>query len=1337
MKKSCLLITIIFFTWFPIRAQNLIVEHLTTKDGLVSNMVHTMLQDSDGFMWFGTEDGLCRYDGYSFLNFLYAPTNPHSLSNNLILALAEDKHKQLWIGTHKGLNKIDLETYKITRFNDVFKDEFGTFTIQFLYVDNNTLWIATDNSGLYTLDINTNKVSNYRHISGDKNTLRSNVINGMLKDPKRGLLVATSKGLDVFDEKTSTFKSLIKDVNVDNLHLQANGDVLVGSFSEANYYLKLKDHFKVEKIKLPFKFSDKLVSPFSDSEGNSWVSVRDYGLIYTSSANNTTHRLLYDKNNPTGINSNTITSFYEDSFGNIWLSSYDAGVDVIVKKRKPFVHVKDNNAPNGLLNNRVRALYQDSEQDIWIGTKANGTLSKFNRDSLSFQHFKPNPQDDLGLSNDYILSITEDKPGFLWVGTLNGLNLFDKATGEFTVFKHKDDDVNSIASNSIYALLKDQDNLYIGNVGEGLDVYNETLNTFTHFRNTGGANQISDNRIKVIYKDKKDDIWIGTVNGLNLFHKNTGTFTHFLHDNLDDKSISENYILSIYEDKKNNFWIGTSTGINLMNTETNTFQVFTTEDGLAGNSVRGILEDDEGNLWLSTNNGLSKFNPETKTFKNYNEYDGLQSNEFSSFVYCKTSDGELLFGGNNGFTIFNPNQIEDNKIIPEIVLTNFKLFNTEVQVNTTHSPLTKHISKTENLVLNHDQSMLSFEFVALNYTTPENNEYAYKMEGFDADWNYIGHKREASYTNLDPGDYVFRVKASNNDGLWNETGTSLKITILPPFWKSWWAYMCYGLILTALVFLARRQVVKRNNAKRAHDIDAMKIKFFANISHEFRTPLTLILSPLDKLLKTNTNPEQEPQLRLMSRHGKRLLNLVNQLLDFQKIDSGELKLKKEAGDIVAFTKELSFLFVSLFNEKHIQFQFKTDIEACETLFDHDKMEKIIFNLLSNAFKFTAENGHVSIKTSKDKNNNFQIEVSDDGIGMPSTELDKIFKRFYQLDNGNSIGGHGSGIGLELVKEYVELHGGKISVQSTMGVGSCFVIQIPLVAIKNEIEKRPVKTHIKDIVIHEETESHQEVKHTNKTPLVLLVEDHTDLRAFLKTSLEVYFKVIEASDGVEGLEQAQSHVPDIIISDVMMPKMDGNEFCLKVKTNQLTSHIPVILLTAQTSEDYKVIGFNNGADQYVTKPFSIDVLKSRIHGLLAQRRALQDVFSKKLDINPSEITVTTIDEQLIKKALEIVEENMSDSNFSVDDLSQALEMSRGHLYRKINSITGNSPSEFIKSMRLKRAVQLLKMNKLTVSEIAYKVGFSNPKYFSKCFKAEFNILPSQFAKTHKNDSGTGV
>lgn len=1327
MTKTNLLIVLLIIQTCLVCAQKIEFKHITGADGLGSDMIHCITQDDDDFMWIGTENGLSRYNGYSCLNFLQSPTDSSSLSNNIVNSLALDNNHQLWIGTHQGLNKLDLRTYKITRFHSDEHDALDTHTIRSLLVSpDNKLWVGSDMGGLYCIDLNTHAIVNYSHNSLDSTSVVDNDIKSLLQDSQNRLFIGTNNGLDLFNPGTQTFTHLLKNESIAHLDLQKDGSILIGLIASGNYYLKLNNDLSLKKVTIPLEFVNKKVIPFSDSEGNLWLSISDHGILYCDDITQQPFLIKHNKNETLGISSNNTKTIFEDRFGDIWLGSFDAGINVFEKRHKPFMHIKDNNAPDGLQNNRVRAIYQDSEDNIWIGTKDGGTLSLFNRENFSFTHYKHSLLDPHSLSNDYIICMTEDKPGYLWVGTLNGLNYFDVKSGKSTVIYHDEKDVNSPNSNGIYALLKDSDDLYVGTVKYGLDIYNTRTHKWSHHQNNGNQGHLSDDRVKTLYKDKAENIWVGTQHGLNLYDKKMNTFEYFVNNPTDSNSISENYILSIHEDKHNNLWVGTSFGINLMNRQNNTFKTFTTADGLAGNFIKGILEDSEGHLWISTNNGLSRFNYTTKTFKNYNIHDGLQSNEFSPFVCCKTADGEMLFGGNNGFNLFDPLSIVDNQIIPRIVFTSFKLFNKEVAVGSSDSPLKSHISHTNSITLDYKQNVISFGYVALNYTSSENNRYAYKMEGFEEQWNDVNTKREANYTNLDAGDYIFRVKASNNDGHWNEKGVAIHLKVLPAPWRTWWAYALYLIITLVIIYWAYHNWVLKNKQKQEHEIDLLKINFFANISHEFRTPLSLIIAPLEKMLKNAHTEEEDKQLKMMHRNTRRLLNLVNQLLDFQKVGSGQLKRNNSLGDIVQFTKDLSHLFIELSDKKDIRFDFHSEMNKCNAMFDHNKMEKIIFNLLSNAFKFTPNNGHVSITLSLDKTNErlLIIEVKDNGIGIAPQEIDKVFSRFYQVQN--HISNQGSGIGLALVKEYTEIHEGKISIESQPNEGACFKLHLPIVALNANKNNIPVITTIQQINTTLETNHNTKATQERDKPLLLLVEDNDDFRQLLKDDLSPYYTIQEASNGLMGLQKTLEHLPDLIISDVMMPKMDGNVLCQKIKNDKRTSHIPVILLSAQTTQEHYVAAFDSGADQYVTKPCSVDVLHSRIKSLLAHHKKSQELFQQKLDVTPSEITITSIDEELIQKALDIIEQNITNPNYSVDELSHELEISRGHLYRKIMSITGKSPSAFIRSIRLKRGAQLLRSSRLTVSEITYKVGFSSPKYFTKCFKAEFDTLPSQFS-----------
>ncbi len=648
-------------------------------------------------------------------------------------------------------------------------------------------------------------------------------------------------------------------------------------------------------------------------------------------------------------------------------------------------------------------------------------------------------------------------------------------------------------------------------------------------------------------------------------------------------------------------------------------------------------------------------------------------------------------------------------------------------------------------MLHHNEDILAIEFAALNFYNPEKIKYAYKLDGFNKEWVVTdGKMRKAIYTNLDPGSYTFRVKASYTNGEWSKDELTLKIKILPPFWRTWFAYVLYALVLAISLFMARKITVERTRmrfevehqkkeAERVQALDEMKTKFFTNVSHEFRTPLTLILSPLEKILKQIPDEEQKQQLNLVQRNAKRLLNLVNQLLDFRKIEVQEMKLHPAIGDVIAFGKDICHSFMDIADKKNIRLSFSSNIDSLEIYFDKDKLEKILFNLLSNAFKYTHDGGEINVvMTYNEPPNNesdgtVAIEVKDTGIGIPADKHEKIFERFFQTDVPESMVNQGTGIGLAITKEFVKLHNGIITVKSEPEKGTCFTVLLPA----KKIYDSSIQT-ISNSLPAEETEPiiFEESQRSGKKKTIVIVEDNEDLRFYLKDNLKRQYHVEEATNGKEGWEKIKQLNPDLVVSDIMMPLMDGVELAKKVKTETLTAHIPIILLSAMGSEEKQLEGLSVGVNDYITKPFTFEILASKIKNLVAQQKLLQKRFQTQIEVNPSEVTVTPVDEKFLKQALEIVEKHMDDPGFSVEDFSREMFMNRVTLYRKILSITGKPPLEFIRSIRLKRAAQLLEKSGMSIAEIAYEVGFNNPKVFSKSFKEEFHVLPSQYAASKK-------
>lgn len=1363
--KTFILLIIATFTTSVFAQQNGYFKHITYEEGLPSNYIEAIIQDHDGFIWIGSSEGLCRYDGYSFLNLINSPSDSTSLIDNGITCLVEDKNHNLWVGTRRGITYLDLNTYKFKRYSTKFKDGIGTnYITSMCLIDEKRMLVGTMLKGAYIFNLETGKITRFTSDPEKNNTLADNRINFVIKDRKQNIWLATEKGLDKLMPATSKIIHILNGDRFQNLSLDTEGNIV----ATTDYFLYTINPGLNSVLNKERFFSEsqyKLRQTFFDSNGGRWIAVTGQGLLFTKKGDKTITRFVYDKYAQDGLSTKSPMTIYEDHLGNIWIGTFDGGVNVLDKYRKPFVRVNCNFLSNGLQSNHVRCIYQDSDGEIWIGTKSDGMLSRFDRKTCTFTHYKYNPSDPYSLNDDAVFSIADAKPGYLWIGTsTGGLNLFEKRTGKFVALKHSDGNAQGLLSNAIMTLLNDKEgNLWIGHNNAGIDVYNATKKTFTHYVSSSNPGSLTDNRIRVVYMDSGGDIWVGTMAGLNRYDRNTHTFERYVNSNSDKTSISDNYILSIYEDKSRNLWVGTPNGLNLMDRNKRTFIVFNKKNGFPANSARGILDDKKGDLWISTDKGIVWFDPQKKTFRVYTKDDGLLSNELALYTQFKTQNGEMFFGSEHGFNIFDPGKITDNRNSPNVVLTNFLLFNQPFTVDNANSPLKNHISRTKELTLNYKQSVFTLEFAALNFTSSEKNQYAYKMDGFDKEWNYVGTKRSATYTNLPAGKYTFRVKASNNDGVWNEQGTSLIITILPPPWRTWWAYCIYMGLLIFIFIKYRNFTIKRIHDEKERELDQMKLNLFMNISHEFRTPLTLMLAPIDNISATDDIHEIHSSIITVRRSAWKLLNLVNQLLDFRKIDSGKSALKAKATDIITFTKEITSLFEELAHAKGVDLTFKSQLTMLQAWIDPDKYEKIISNLLSNAVKFTEPRGAITVIVGKASGKSqtainplkkivaeyVEIKVSDTGIGLTPENLKNIFTRFYQVDHSQA----GTGIGLNYAKGLAELHGGEMLVESEYGKGSSFIIRLPLGKshLKSEqmIPVQPNKAgqdkptdraaveslqyDLENIDLYPEDIEEVVVDSRELSPanqVILIVEDNKTLRKQIQSALGSSFIIKEASNGIEGLEKAHKHLPDLIISDIMMPKMDGISFCRELKANLNTSHIPIILLTAKGSIENKIEGFEIGADEYIPKPFSMKLLEVRMNNLIQSRIVLREKYSaSKLLASAKEYTTNNLDEAFLEKATSIVLKNVENPDFTLTEFYEELGMSRTVFFFKINSLTGQNPTNFIRSIRLKYAAEMLLQQKTSVKDVGYKCGFNSPAYFVKTFRDFYGKTPKEYVDSH--------
>ena len=1175
-------------------------------------------------------------------------------------------------------------------------------------------------------------------------------------------ILRTSDGGRTWQEK-----SMQEFYKIDNLHFT---DKTTGYFIGNNHlFCKTSDRFDSWKI-----IAEGTVS-YSVFGNNIIYAIRDGDIIKSTDGGQTWEKKFTSEkdmmslkfiNHSTGlalsepVEFNMVLSLYSDKSDALWIGS-NQGINKILLNKKKFNHydlnlIKTNKFEEFVINS-IHESDHDGKDCFWIGT--NNGLIKLNRKTGKYKYYRHDPTNSGSLSHNEVLSIIEDEDGILWIGTKGGLNKFDPIKEQFKVYKHDLKMRFGLINNIVGALYKDnKGDIWVGTYG-GLAKFERYTEKFISY------NYAIITTICGSGHEGNQAIWLGTPNGLVQFDvskRSTAVYENILNQSY---SLSNNTVTCLHKSNQKGeeiLWIGTVGGLNklvlpaplgLIKGEPGpVFIHFTVKDGLSSNLICGISEDDFGNLWISTDKGLSRFNPKTQIFLNFDENDGLQNEEYLPNVYYKNTNGEIHFVGTNGITSFFPDSLRYNLKIPHVAITDFQIFNEHVKINPeglsigNEYYLSKDISRTDEITLAYDKNDLAFEFSALDFRNPQKNKYAYKMEGFDDKWIYTNaNRRFANYTNLDPGKYVFKVKGTNSDGVWNEAGTSLKIIILPPWWQSGWAYIIYGLLILTALYILRRYELNRQRlrleSEKYQEIDRMKSRFFANISHEFRTPLTLIKGPIQQMLSGDFTENAKKQFRMILRNSNRLMQLINQLLDLSKLDSAEMVLRTSQEDIVPLVNGLTQSFESLAKQKNIELQLQSSKEELVAYIDRDKFEKIIINLLSNALKFTPNGGFVSVKINSSldritEDNEFvEIKISNSGKGILPDQLDKIFDRFYQVDDSSIRNYEGTGIGLSLTKELVELHHGKITVESEPGKVTTFIVYLHLgkthlqpeeiietpIEITSDIDTELIETTFTQ-ESKTETVTHQVVKDSST---LLIVEDNADMRSYMRESLEANYKIIEAKNGEEGILQSLEHSPDMIVSDVMMPKMDGFQFCAEIKKDERTSHIPVILLTAKASGESKIEGLEIGADDYLTKPFDNRELQVRIKNLIKQRRKLQEKFRKEFTVSPRDITVTSIDEQLVQKAIDAVEKNISDSDFDTAAIAKEVGISRTLLNTKLKALTGLPTGEFIRSLRLKRAAQLLQQGYGNVTQVAYDVGFQNLSYFAKAFRQQFGQSPSHY------------
>ena len=1404
---------LIFLIMPSLYAQNSVrVEHLLTEDGLSQNDVNSIYQDSKGFMWFGTHDGLNKYNGYEFEVFKPNPNDSESINSNLVYTIIGDKDDNLWIGTTgNGLNFYNRLTNKFLHFEYDENDEnsLSSNHINAIYIDSsNRLWIATL-KGIDVIDLN-NPIENIKveHVNisddypyefllvgftsffedtnGQLWVCETNGISKIIKDKKGGFIFESANAyFNIYSNNRVAVRSIGEDIY---------GNLILGT--TGGLFLVHQNNGVVSRKLIKSGVYNKIVT----FKNQVWTGTLN-GLHLFETDENTKNlkeleHFTYDSNNPEySLSKSSVKSLFVDRTGIVWIGSNGGGVNKLDPNKKRFKYFSKTSNPNSLNSSFVKSVFEDSNGTMWFGTEEGGLsyVTKENNDG-SYNNFKSNNLK--GISPIEIIEVVRNNKKQLLVGAANYGGLYTIDISSEGNYKKLDYSIDESISRSVFSILEDKDsNLWIGTYNGGLYRWlksdNNEYKKDILFHNENNVTSISNNIIRDILQTSNGDIWFATGNGLCKLTseesiKRNPKFITYKNEVGNINSLSHNYVLTLFESSKGELWVGTLGGglnkyIPAKDGENEHFITYSESNGFPNNVIKGILEDENGNLWLSSNGGLSKFNPESFEISNYDVNDGLQSNEFSELACLKKRNGEMVFAGVYGFNIFFPENIKDNKEMPETVLTNLLIFNKKVEVGEEFEGrvvLEKPVDITKTIDFKYTENSFSFEFAALHYSAPSKNHYAYKLEGFNNDWIFTtSNKRYATYTNLEPGKYTLKVKSSNNDGYWDETPVELEINIIPPFWRTDLANLIYILLFFGGLILFRRFTIIRSTKKHQLELEHMerenyeqvqrlKLEFFTNISHEFRTPLTLIKGPLDYLNKMDSEvikPEVKEQLELMDKNTNYLLRLVNQLLDFRKMDKGVMDLKVGNSDIVKFINLVGEPFQFLSHKKNIDFQIKAKESSILSWFDPDAVEKIMNNLLSNAFKFTPDQGNIEVNICEgkdyvstkgeekieNKSDYVFIQVKDSGPGIPKHRIKIIFERFYVDRDFRKLNSEGAGIGLNFTKKLIELHRGGIKVLSDeKGGGSNFVFWLPKdmkyyknvkgVSFSTEEESKTfitqtnAQTHISGVI--DDIVDENIIKKRSKLPIVLVIDDNADIRSFLKKGLKNEFDVYEAENGLRGFELACKLMPNVVVTDILMPVMDGIEFCDKLKTTQETSHIPVVMLTAKTSQEWEIEGLKTGADAYIRKPFDMEVVKLKIKNILKYRGELRKKFNREITLQPNEVTVTSSDEKFLQDSIEIVEKHMMDSDFSVEILVKEMALSRSTFYLKIKELTGLSTGEFIRNIRLKRAMQLLEKSNLSVKEIMFMTGFNTASYFSKCFKKQFGVIPSKYVKQIRNENG---
>ncbi len=1322
-------------------------SYITIDNGIVNNEVTAIHQDKYGFLWFGTRGGLNRYDGYDFDLIRYNQFSKKNLSNQAVEVIAEDRNNILWIGTKNGgLNSYDILKDSIYHYKPPANIRIQE--IRSLKVAKNGILYIGSLYGLYTL--NKNKFNLI---------WQSNAVYSITEDDNGNIYYGTSSGLFIYNPKLKESKkidlklpavitSIAFDSKSNTFYLGTWGKGLLAYNSKTKYTKQYLT--KVNYNETGFNNNDTY-RVFLDRSNQLWVGTWGGGLKIFSPLTGEFSQVQIKSNDAYNTDYDIILSIEQDASGIIWVGTDGGGICKIDPFKKNFKIASTNSlTSNGINNLHVLSVLEDDFNRIWLGSRGGGLSFSANKKDFI--------QKDLGSNTKIVRSFFIHQNKHLWVGHSKGLSIINNfyyQNKEYVNITSNVNDKQSLSGPKVTSIVQDQNKIiWVGTQEFGLNRvigFRENIPYFKRYPEKNGfKGKLQNARISCMLVDTKNRLWVGTYDGLHLYQRKTDDFIVFKHIIDKPNSISNSTILSLAEDKSGNIWVGTQQGLNKLQADKNqniTVKTYFESAGFPNDYVHAIQIDNQNNVWVSTNRGISKFNPTENLFRNFDKRDGIASNTFSENASFKSRKGLIFFGGITGLTYFNPDSIKLNSREPVVFLTKLKINNNDIKVgaNADNSILTKAFFLTPKIELSYEENIITLYFSALDFHASDKNQYRYKLDGFDKDWVTSDRRRSVTYTNLPSGSYTFTVQASNSDQTWNNKGAVLNIVVFPPPWKTWWAYTFYALIIGGILFWSRYNTLSKLNLKnkleiadinykKEHEIAEVKSKLFANISHEFRTPLTLMIGPLEGLKDSqDTSDEVKGVINKVQNQTKRLLSLINQLLDFNKAEGNALQLKANDFDMINISKSIFDSFIDEAKRKSIKFSFISNQSELIAHVDKDKIESILYNLLSNAFKFTPKNGNIDFHVELfDDKSNFILAVKDSGTGISDEDKNRVFDRFYQVAQAEAGQYASTGIGLAFVKDLVTLHNGNIQIEDNKPIGTIITITFPVGQIYKEIDVHLNQT-AKAVIDAKQTDiisNYNFDKQLEELPIILVVEDNEELNHYICKTLEPIGKVISANNGKEGFDLAIKEMPDLIISDVMMPIMDGYQMCNAVKKDLKTSHIPIILLTAKVDDVSVIEGVKTGADSYLAKPFNPNILLTYALNLIENRKKLKELFNHTMNLAPGEIEVNSSEQEFIAKAIQYIEDNINTDEMSIDDLASSLNMSRSTFYRKLKAVTGMSGTDFIKLIKLKRSAQLLKTGEYSVSSAAYTSGFNDLKHFRKSFYAQFGIMPSEFLKKEK-------